>query len=1049
MNFSAVAEGPAAPAAEQWPLGSRERAFWVLQQLVPDAGVSNIVVGVECGHPVDTAVLAEAVSWVVRRQPALRSYFVEADGVPVRRIRPASGARVSVEIFAAGTETLHDQIREFARPAFDLASDLLIRAGQFVLPDGGSTIAFAVHHIVFDGGSTPVFLEQVEAAFTALMTTGEFPRDLPPVPLPVVDPEPSQDSLAYWRERLATVGPGAMELHGARDLGQNPTFAGARLVHHCRPGALDALPRLRRELRASDNAVLLSLFHVLLAGHGAGPDHVVGIPLNLRRPEYADAVGYFVTTLALTAHLADGMTFRELVEQVRDGLTEGIGHADASFETVRTDGAVEGSWHRPVFRHMFNFLDRSEADMWFAGGPARRLRLAEVDTGLSRLDLEMVAERSASGLSLQAVYSTEVHTRQQALALLLRFESLLAQVAENPDAAVADLMCATAEDAALVDRANATAHAWPGASNVLDAVRGRALADPDAIAVTDGEERVSYRALLAAAERMRDGLVAAGVEPGTAVALAGPRGARTAAAALGIWAAGAHYLPLDPAQPVERLADHLADASVTCVVDGGALDPGCLVGRKTVVSAAFDATAEISADTLTPVAPLEPGTPAYVIFTSGSTGRPKGVRVSHGNLHNVTAAFAELLGMVPGESMLWLTTFSFDISALELFLPLSVGGSVLVAPDEARSEPEVLAALIAQRRPDILQATPTTWRLAAGMFAPGALAGTRVLCGGEPLPPALARRLVDTGCRLFNAYGPTETTIWSTVGEVTGPGPVTIGTPIANTRVHVLDTAGRSAAPGLPGELCIGGDGVTLGYLERPELTAERFVDHPGLGRLYRTGDRGYWTHDGELCLLGRSDRQVKVRGHRLEPGEIEAVLLRVPEVAEAAVAIITPEDDPRLVAFIRTTGPESPADDCIWEHIQKTLPSYAHPSRIVRVEALPITANDKVDYGVLAELGMQSAIHRDEAVAQDVLPLPEEVDAKLLDQLVGLWRTILKDPELGPTSHFFRNGGHSLLATRLAARVHRKLGVRVSIAEIYEAPTPLELAKFVRPEPV
>ncbi|MFE8944820.1 amino acid adenylation domain-containing protein [Streptomyces sp. NPDC007856] len=1038
MHIRTAAES----ASEQWPIGPRERALWLLQQMVPDLGISNVVFGVECAHPVDTVVLGEAVNWAVRRHPALRSFFSDVDGVPMRGFRPPEVTSLELGVAPADPEGLAEQIKAFGAPAFDLTSDLLIRGCQFVLPTGGSVIAFAAHHLVFDGGSVRLFLQDVDAAFESLMTSGGFP-DLPPVAPPPVDEEPSAESLAYWRERLGGIGPTTMELACARPMPQAPTFAGARLVMPASPSALRALTSLRKVLRVTDNAILLSLYYLLLAKHGAtGPDLVVGVPLTLRSPQ-SGAVGYFVTTVALPVRLDEGLSFAEFAHRVQDSFMAGVQYLDAPFEVLDLNGATDAAWHRLVFRHMFNFIDQAETDTWFAGGPARRLRPAEPDTGLSRLDMEVVAERSEQGLVLQAVYSTEVHDEDQIRALLERFENLLAQVAADPECGVDALSYWTPADRRLVDRANDTSRQWSGPATVLDVVRAQVLRTPEAVALIEGEERFTYRALAAAATRMRDDLAAAGVRPGDAVALACPRGARAVAAVLGIWAAGAHYLPLDASHPADRLAGQLADANVSCVVHDGDLAPSCLVGRTAVPTRELGETDALPADMLRGPVPSRADDPAYVIFTSGSTGRPKGVKVSHGNLRNVTACFADLLEAGPGETMMWLTTFAFDVSALELFLPLTVGGSVLVAPDEARSDAEVFGELVRRHRPEILQATPTTWRLAVTELPEKSLADTRVLCGGEPLSAALAQRLSATGCRLFNVYGPTETTIWSAAGEVDGSGVITVGRPIANTRVHILDGTGAEMPPGMPGELCIAGAGVALGYLDRPELTAERFVHHPTLGSLYRTGDIAHWTHSGELRLVGRADRQVKIRGNRLELGEVEAVLERHPSVEEAAAVVVGADDDVRLLAFVRGSAEGESAGTDLWQHIQDALPPYARPSGLVPVETMPRTANDKVDYRALAALGEVRAAQGDFTV-QTETSNPEDVSEELLEQLVDLWRTLLKNPDLGPSSHFFRNGGHSLLATRLAARLHRLVALRLAIREIYDAPTPLELARYI-----
>ncbi|MEU8385758.1 non-ribosomal peptide synthetase, partial [Streptosporangium sp. NPDC048865] len=427
---------------------------------------------------------------------------------------------------------------------------------------------------------------------------------------------------------------------------------------------------------------------------------------------------------------------------------------------------------------------------------------------------------------------------------------------------------------------------------------------------------------------------------------------------------------------------------------------------------------------------------AYVIYTSGSTGRPKGVAVTHGNLANLVLDFADRLGAGAGDAVLWSTTTSFDISALELMLPLTVGGTLVVASDDDQLQPRRFLELVAARDVRVVQATPTAWRLIAPE-ARDELAGRIVLCGGEPMPAALATDLLGLGCRLFNVYGPTETTIWSTAAEILGPpaDPVPIGVPLANTRIFVRDADGREAPPGVPGELCVAGDGVSAGYVNRPELTAERFGEHPRHGRFYRTGDMARLRHDGALELLGRDDRQIKLRGHRIELGEIEAVLHHHDAVKVAAVIV----HDDRLVAFVQPTDlPDGETGAALreelWRYAGTRLPDYAVPSGIVLAGEFPTTANGKIDYRGLT-------VPEDEASPASRAPASSE----LAEGVLRLWREALRRPGLGEHDNFFLNGGHSVLAVRLIAPLEELAGRAIDVRAVFDHPTPAELAAFIQ----
>ncbi|NUR84462.1 MAG: non-ribosomal peptide synthetase, partial [Nonomuraea sp.] len=416
----------------------------------------------------------------------------------------------------------------------------------------------------------------------------------------------------------------------------------------------------------------------------------------------------------------------------------------------------------------------------------------------------------------------------------------------------------------------------------------------------------------------------------------------------------------------------------------------------------------------------EPGDIAYVIYTSGSTGRPKGVRVTHANLTNLAFDFADRLGAP--RTALWSTTTSFDISWLELLLPLASHGTVVVASDDDQLDPRRFLELATGV--EVVQATPTAWRLIAPE-AVDELAGRTVLCGGEPMPATLARDLLGLGCRLFNVYGPTETTIWSTAAELHEDDPVTAGAPLANTRIFVTDATGRELPPGVPGELCVAGDGVSAGYLDRPELTAERFGHHDRHGRFYRTGDRARIRHDGALELLGRDDRQIKLRGHRIELGEVESALHEHDAIRTAAVILDgDPQTDGRLVAFYEGQAEEAE----LWRFARTRLPDYAVPTRYLAVDRLPTTANGKIAY-------------RDLVVPAENAAGAQEAAEGLVKQVVALWREALDRPGLGPHDNFFLNGGHSVLAVRLIRPLEELAGRAISVRAVFDHPTPAELA--------
>jgi amino acid adenylation domain-containing protein len=684
--------------------------------------------------------------------------------------------------------------------------------------------------------------------------------------------------------------------------------------------------------------------------------------------------------------LAPGITFADVVVQARDALLDVMANGAVSFEDIVDRVGHNGTdWRVPLFRHVVN-VHAGRLPEAMAGIPVRDFRLYR---RYSRTDLELSVESSWREGELQALFSTEVHDEADVTALLGRFETFVGVVENDPHVRLADVDVRSPQDRRVVMAVNDTAVPLPDRT-LVDLFRERAAAGPDRAALVADGETWSYSRLATAADEIAHRLSRLGVGAGDLVAVVADRGPWLAASVLGIWTCGAAYLPVDAELPPGRMATMLEDVAGIVVPDGqppSSMPPG-MVGF--VLVAAESDTPEVVRTPSSPPRGPSPESAAVVIYTSGSTGRPKGVVVGHEAMHNVVRHFADTLPFGADDRFLWSTTYAFDISALELLVPLVQGGCAVVAPDDVQHRPDRLLALIARERVTVVQATPTLWREI--VTVPGAdLTGLRVISGGESLTAALARRLLATGCRLLNAYGPTETTIWSATAEITEPvpDPPPVGRPIANTRIDIRDEHGRPCPPGTVGELHIGGAGLAHGYHRDPELTSERFGTVGG-DRSYRTGDRAILRPDGTLVLRGRTDRQVKLHGHRIELGAIEAALESHDEVRSAAVVAA----DDALVAFVRVTGAEDPAER-LWRHLRRVLPSYEIPSRIIPVDDFALTPNGKVDHQTMLARQNRSAPSR-----------PAASSDPLVVGVLDIWRDVLGDPELPADANFFLNGG-------------------------------------------
>lgn len=982
----------------------------------------------------------------------LRSCIRVQDGRPVRLFRDPAKISADIVVKASTRASLDADMLSASRCSFDVGSDEMVRFTLFELPDGGQVLLAAVHHLVFDALSGPQFVHDLAEAYRSFAATGECPAG-EQVLAPAIGPgEPSPATVSYWRDRVTGLRPQAMLLAGTdyvpSSAGQ-ASFTGGRFGRPLSAAGADAVRQLRRSARASDNIVLLAAYLALLLRHGAGPELVVGVPLSLRSGDLAHVIGPYFSTVPLVVRISNRDSFRELTQRALDAFLEALEHRDLSYEAmIRRFRRDDHDWQSPMFRHLFNFrpilAETPDDDGWAA-------QVRQIDTGYSRFDLEFVVSVS-QGYDLQIVYRRDVHDAGFVRRLSDKYEALLLSAAAEPDREIGRLPMTTDHDK-VIDLANRTAVRWRGPRTVAAMIDARINAGGQAHALISTAGAVTYQALGYLAGRIGARLAAGGVGPGDVVAVATGRHPVTAASILATWRLGAAYLPLDKSQPSERLRFQFTDAKARALV----------ADDETVRRLGAEAELLIRAEDYSVNSQAggwegrrgepapdgaqawqldpDPGSAAYLIYTSGSTGKPKGVQITHGSLANVVLHFGKALGFGVGRRMLWLTTFSFDVSALELFVPLAAGGTVVIADEREQLRPQRLLQIISARDVDVIQATPTTWRMITALGDID-LRDRWLLTGGEPLTSALAARLIATGGRLVNVYGPTETTIWSTAELLAGnamPGQPAIGRPISNTTVAVVDEFGADCPVDVVGEIVIAGAGVGTGYLRRADLTAEKFVRNQRLGRAYRTGDLGRWCADGRLALHGRLDRQVKIHGGRIELDEVESVLEEHRQVGKAAVVVRSAgQVDETLAAFVVASpqaGGQSSTED-IWAFAAQRLPGYAVPSTITLMPDLPASPSGKTDYGRLTALAVEKA------------PVTEETGAKpitthddITDWLVRLWQDALDEPGVGADCNLFLAGGQSLHAISIIDQMRDRYGVELPVLAIFMNPTPRRLA--------
>ncbi|WP_416971231.1 non-ribosomal peptide synthase/polyketide synthase [Streptomyces sp. 4F14] len=992
------------------PLSFAQRRLWFLHRMEGPSATYAMPLALRLTGPLDREALGLALGDVTDRHESLRTVFPDVDGVPHQRILP--DARPVLTVTGTDEAGLPEALARAARHGFDLAVDIPLRAELFTLAPEDHVLLLVLHHIAGDGWSLRPLSRDLATAYAARSRGGA--PDWTQLPVQYADYTLWQRDLlgeetdatsafagqtAYWREALAGL-PEQLHLPTDRPRPAGTTHRGGHLAATIDAELHRALHELARRHGASLFMVLQAGLAALFTRLGAGTDIAVGSPVAGRTDQALDdLVGFFVNTLVLRTDTSDDPTFTDLLARVRETALSAYDHQDVPFEhLVETLNPVRSLAHHPLFQVLLALQNTPEGDFAL---PGLHTAPVPVGTGTARLDLAIaVTERrrpdgTPDGLEAVLEYSADLFDEDSVHTLFARWRRLLTSAVTDSGRRIGTLdVLDTEERHTLLHDRNTTRDAQPAV--LPDLFRRQATRRPDAPAVVSGAKTVTYAELDAHSNRFAHHLIQQGVGPEDLVALKLPRSIELAVAILGVLKAGAAYVPVDPEYPEARIAHMLDDAR-----------------PRVVIEEAVEATDH--PDTAPPVRVL-PQHPAYVIYTSGSTGRPKGVVVTHAGIPSLVAAQAERLALDDDSRVLQFTSTGFDASFWDLCAALLTGATLVLAP--------VDAPLPALTDLDVTHVTVPPSVLVA---LEGELRARTLVVAGEACSPELVQRWAP-GRRMINAYGPTETTVCATMSDPlipTGQLPP-IGRPIAGARVYVLDAGLQPVAPGVAGELYVAGAGLARGYLNRPALTADRFVADPygpPGSRMYRTGDLVRWTRGGELEFAGRADDQVKVRGFRVEPAEIEAQLADHPEVAHTVVAVRRD----RLVGYVVPVPGAEPDPAALRAHLKERLPDHMVPGAVVVLDALPLTPNGKLD--------------------RTALPTPEftsfgrEARTPREQVLAGLFAEVLGVTQVGADDSFFDLGGHSLLATRLASRVRAALGVELPLRTLFETPTVAGLA--------
>lgn len=1034
------------------PLGVVQQRMWLHSQLEPDTRLYNLPAAWRFTGSLELEPFLRAFSDVVVRHEVFRVSIRSQEGEPTQCFGPAEAYALSVTDLSSVPveEREHELMARLSAirdEIIDLEKGSLFRARLFRMTPDEHVLFLMPHHVIWDGWSFEIFLHDFGEIYAA--TIAGRPACLPDLPIQYadyatwhrrwLDQGALRGQLAYWTDELAgELTP--LELPTDFPRPKRFSYRGDWEHFTLSTSTVDRITRLAAQCRGTSFMVLLAAWTAFIHRISGQQDIVVGCPIQARQnPDVANLIGCFVNTVCLRMRVDPEASFEQLIDAVRDTSLRAYEHQEAPFDVLADSFASLGDASRtPLFQTMFSHQHVRRLEQI---GPMSISPL-HVNPGATPTDLMLAVLQDSAGARGVLYFSTDLFSPATIRQLRLRFECFLEDALTSPATSIQGLRILTPGDRLALAQWNANARPLPAASTLHALLRAQVERTPDRVAIRFNGATTSYRALEDRSTRIARVLHSRGARPGHLIGVCLERSPHLIASLIAVLKVGAAYVPLDPAYPTKRLHFTAEDAKLALTVSQESLVDSLGCPRAHLLLLDSDAS-EIDAASAEPmlVATDEqtPESVAYVIYTSGSTGNPKGVVVPHRAVLNFLASMHREPGLSADDRLLAITTPSFDIAVLELFGPLCVGAEVVLASREAAMDGHALAALLVESDATFMQGTPASWRM---LLDTDWLArpNFKALCGGESLAPDLATELIARGAQLWNAYGPTETTVWSTCCRIrSGDGVMSIGKPIDNTTVWVLDGHGQPCPPGVHGEICIGGEGVALGYLNRPELTAERFTPdclsqeptHSNASHaatLYRTGDLGRWRADGMLEHLGRLDFQVKVRGHRIELGEIENTLLACPDIARATTLVR--EDRPgdvRLVAYV-VAQPGAVVDErALLGHLRKVLPGYMVPQHIVALDAMPLLPNGKVDRKALPL--PRPEVQPGESAQADASANRMHSDPRV-DYLAGIWSELL-GAAVGPDDNFFDLGGHSLLAVRMANRVASDTGVRINLIRL------------------
>jgi amino acid adenylation domain-containing protein len=1007
-----------------FPLSYTQERLWFLDRI--QGSLQYHIPYILPLQEVDIDALTDAFKTIVERHEILRTVIKESDGIGYQEIKDAQGWEMELvckKEIDSSLDTCIDQL--IARP-FNLSADFMIRALLIQVSDDDYRLVMVIHHIAADEWSLSLLLEELKEVYAAKLEKRTVKLSAPALQYAdyalwqkqYLSADTLKEKLDYWQHQLANVTPVPLITDYVRPLEQS--IRGGRVSKKISGQLVDDLYRLSNEEGVTLFMTLLSLFNVLLYRYSGQQDICAGSPVAGRQQEELElVVGSFINMVALRNNVQGQDSFKSLLQAVKQTSLTAYEHQDVPFEKIVEVLEIPRDMSRhPVFQVMFSMHNTAATGVQSYSNDLA-WSTENIRQVTAQYDISLDVTVSAKELQMVFTYCKDLYTEQTIAGMAIHYENLLKAVAANVQEKI-DLLEMISEDEknALLKTFNDTAVDF-GEQTVISLFEKMVLENGDEIAVADDSGVLTYTELNKKAEQLAAYLLLKGLTPEQAVPVCFERRLDMLVAMLAVMKAGGAYVPLDPVLPVERMNYVVNDVAAAIILTTAAFShlfegiPLICIDKDTDLINACSVNEHIVTSSQL----------AYIIYTSGSTGNPKGVMIEHHSLVNLLCSVRDQLKLGIQHCMLSVTTYAFDISCLELFAPLICGASVYIADKHDTMDGWRLNTLIHKVVPTHMQATPATWQmlLESGWENREHLV---IMTGGEALAEKLKTQLlVISEKEVWNFYGPTETTIWSSAALLTANKPVNIGRPLANTQIYILNGAGALCTAGVPGQLCIGGEGLARGYVNQPQLTADKFVrNFTGNERVYCTGDLARWLPDGAIEYLGRMDDQLKIRGFRIEPAEIETVLLQVPFVKQAAVVAV--KNEAALAAYLVTDTNYQQEE--MLALLQRKLPAYMIPAVFIQLDVLPLTNNGKTDRKKLAGMKIERT-----AIREYVAP-----QTKTERLLAAIWSALLNKEQVGMEDDFFEMGGHSLLAMRITAAIRKQLGKAITVRHLFLYPT-------------